>query len=116
MIPLDHFWTEALFGYSNQTLNITKGNLINQTCQNLEVVNTIESSDSQAFVKILQDVLPQMVSSMKQNINNSMVNSIRQAIDASIGKFEKILQDALQELSKRNEQKSGNYAKNAPKV
>ena len=61
-----------------------------------------------------------------------MVNSIRQAIDASIGKFEKILQDALQAFSKKNEQslkqnvtvskldvaleEFGNFAKIAPSV
>lgn len=45
-MPQDHFWTEAPFGYSSQTLNITEGNLINQTGQKLKAVNTIESSNS----------------------------------------------------------------------
>ena len=58
----------------------------------MKVVETIESSDSHAFVRILQDAVPQMVSSMKQNI------------DTSLGNFEKILQDALQAFSKKNEQ------------
>ena len=60
--------------------------------QKLKVVDTIESSDSHAFMRILQDAVPQMVSSMKQNI------------DTSLGNFEKILQDALQTFSKKNEQ------------
>ena len=50
-----------------------------QSGQKLKAVDTIESSDSHAFVRILQDAVPQMVSSMKQNI------------DTSLGKFEKIL-------------------------
>ena len=29
LMPQDHFWTEVPFGYSSQTLNITEGNLIN---------------------------------------------------------------------------------------
>ena len=46
-MPQDRFWTEAPFGYSSQTLNTTEGNLINQTGQNLEVINDIiESYDS----------------------------------------------------------------------
>ena len=66
LMPHDHFWTQAPFGYSSQTLNITEGNLINQTCQNLEVVDDIiESSDSQAFEKVFQDAIPQMVDILK---------------------------------------------------
>ena len=63
-----------------------------QSGQKLKAVDTIESSDSHAFVRILQDVVPQMVSSMKQNI------------DTSLGNFDKILQDALQAFFKTNEQ------------
>ena len=67
LMPQDHFRTEAPFGYSSQTLNITEGNLINQTGQNLEVVDDIiESSDSQAFEKVFQDAVPQMVNILKQ--------------------------------------------------
>ena len=57
-MPHDHFWTETPFSYSSQTLNITEGNLINQTGQNLEVVDDImENSNSQAFEKIFQDAV-----------------------------------------------------------
>ena len=76
-MPQDHFWTEILFGYSSQILNITKGNLIDQMGQKLKVVNTNESPDSHGFVKILQDAVPQMVSSVKQNIDTSVVNFMR---------------------------------------
>ena len=38
---------------------------IDQSGQKLKVIDTIESSDSHAFVRILQDTVPQMVSSMK---------------------------------------------------
>ena len=65
--------------------------LISQV-RKLKVVDTIESSDSHAFMRILQDAVPQMVSSMKQNIDTSLDN------------FEKILQDALQAFFKTNEQ------------
>ena len=86
----------------------------------MKVVDIIESSDSHAFVRILQDAVPQMVSSVKQNI------------DTSLGNFEKILQDALQAFSKKNKEsprqhvtvskpdvtlkESGNSAKIAPSV
>ena len=54
---------------------------IDQSGQKLKVVDKIESSDSHAFMRILQDAVPQMVSSMKQNI------------DTSLGNFEKILNE-----------------------
>ena len=38
---------------------------IDQSGQKLKVVDTIESSDSHTFVRVLQDAVPQMVSSMK---------------------------------------------------
>ena len=62
-MPQDHFWTEAPFSYSSQTLNIIKGNLIDQASQNLEVFDTCEST--QAFEKVLKDAVPQMINSMK---------------------------------------------------
>ena len=66
-----------------------------QTNQKLKAINIVKGFDSQAFKKILQDAVPQMV--------NSMSHSIKQAIDTSLGNFGKILQDALQTFSKMNE-------------
>ena len=107
-MPKDHFCTEAPFGYSNQTLNITEGNLIDQANQNLEVVDDIiESSDSQAFEKVLKDTVPQMIDILKQvtvtinssvrPINNTLggFNSAVSSINSIVGSFEKMLQDTV---------------------
>ena len=95
-MPQNYFCTQAPFGYSSQTLNITEGNLIDQTCQNLEVVDVaIESTNSQAFEKASLDAIPQMFNSLQQSFKNSMKQG-----------FEKILQDIEQAFSKMNKQSS----------
>ena len=119
--------------------------MINQKGQNLEVVDDIiESSDSQAFKKVFQDAVPQMVDILKQatiainntvgTINNTLegFNRAIGSINIVVGSFEKMLQDAVQVFSKKNEQspkqhattskpdvaleESGNSAKIAPSV
>ena len=140
-MPQDHFCTEAPFGYSSQTLNITKGNLIDQADQNLEVVDVVEST--QAFEKVLKDAVPQMVDILKQatvainitvgTIDNTLggFNSAVGSINTAVRSFEKMLQ-VVQVFSKRNEhsskqpatvsklniaeEKSSNSTKIAPKV
>ena len=85
-------------------MNITEGNLINQTGQNLEVIdNIIENSNSQAFEKIFQDTVPQMVDILKQvivainssvgPINNTLegFNSAVTSINSAVGSFKKML-------------------------
>ena len=92
-MPKDHFWIEAPFGYSSQTLNMTEGNLIDQAGQNLEVVDIIEST--QAFKKVLKDAVPQMVNSMTQDLDNSLKQG-----------QEKMLQDIVRAFLKMKEQAS----------
>ena len=112
-----------------------------QSGQKLKAVNVIESSDSQAFEKVFQDAVPQMVDILKQAtiainssvgpINNTLggFNSAVASINSAVGSFEKMLQDAVQVFSKKNEQspkqhvtiskaleESGNSAKIAPSV
>ena len=64
-----------------------------QIGQKFKAVNIVEGSDPQAFEKILQDVVPQMV--------NSMSSSIKKAIDTSLCNFGKMLQYTLQIFSKK---------------
>ena len=115
-----------------------------QSSQKLKAINVIESSDSQAFEKVFQDAVPQMVDILKQAtiaincsigpINNTLggFNSAVASINSAVGSFEKMLQDAVQVFSKKNEQspkqhatiskpdvaleESGNSAKIAPSV
>ena len=85
-----------------------------QSGQKLKAVNVIESSDSQAFEKVFQDAVPQMVDILKQAtiainssvgpINNTLggFNSAVASINSAVGSFEKMLQDAVQVFSKKN--------------
>ena len=79
-----------------------------QIGQKLKAVNIVEGFDSQAFKKILQDLVPQMV--------NSMSSSIKQAIDTSLGNIGKMLQDALQIFFKKNEQSSKQHTVSKPNI
>ena len=86
-----------------------------QSCQKLKAINVIESSDSQAFEKVFQDAIPQMVDILKQAtvainssvgpINNTLggFNSVVASINSAVGSFEKMLQDTVQVFSKKNE-------------
>ena len=86
-----------------------------QSGQKLKAVNVIESSDSQAFEKVFQDAVPQMVDIIKQAtiainssvgpINNTLggFNSAVASINFAVRSFEKILQDDVQVFSKKNE-------------
>ena len=74
-----------------------------QSSQKLKTVNVIKSSDSQAFEKVFQDAVPQMVDILKQAtvainssigpINNTLggFNSAVARINSAIGSFEKML-------------------------
>ena len=69
----------------------------------MKAVNVIESSDSQAFEKVFQDAVPQMVDILKQAtiainssvgpINNTLrgFNSVVTSINSAVGSFEKML-------------------------